>query len=315
MSAAEKRLKEIIRYANQPIARHYYTFSSPSLNWLAAGGRDYRGIRSGSLIELLGAKSSGKSTLALDLVANVQKRGESVIWFDLERWFDPLNVGPYAESLGVDTSKLALVYPDSAEEALTFAREALKGDDFTVVVIDSIAATVPESEWEKEYNEQSKLGEQARLIGRFVNQASMLAFDNNKLVVMLNQIRASISPMSQKTTKRFGGKLYEHMLDIAFEMVVTQHTDKERKKTVQIFTDKNRLGGEERLKAELTIEYGKGIRADLDIVDSAIRLGIVNQRGAWLNYNEYKTQGKDSAALTFPLDEIRAELEAYKGNP
>lgn len=312
----EKRFRDILRLANQPIPRHYYTFSSPSLNWLAAGGRDYRGIRSGSLIELLGAKSSGKSTLALDLVGNAQKRGDNVLWIDLERWFDPGTVGPYAQSLGVDTSNLVVAYPTEAEEALTLAREVLKGDTFDVVVIDSVAATVPEGEWEKEYNETSKLGEQARLIGRFVTQASMLAFDNNKLVIMLNQIRANISPMSQKSTKRFGGKAYEHMLDIAFELTVIQHTDKERKKTVQIFTDKNRLGGEERLKTELVIEYGKGIRADLDILEQAIKVGIVRQSGARYEYHTYKGHGKENSVKEFPLDDIKRELETYyqKGN-
>lgn len=310
MADIEKKWKDVISFASTPRERNYFTFTAPSLNWLASGGRDYRGIRSGTLIELVGAKSSGKSTLALDLVANAQRKDKLCMWIDIERWFDPSDVGDYATSLGVDTDKLYMVRPKTTEQAFDIVMSGIdSGVD--LIVIDSIAAAIPKDEWEKDFDDPERLGESAKLIKRLIQRASIMADDSNTLVVCLNQIRANISTMpNAKSTKRFGGKAYEHHLHQAYELTVTEHKDAEHWKKVSVFLEKNRIGGMERLKRDLVMSYGKGIRSDLDILDRAIDAGLVTQNGkTWLYYGELKAGGKENATKLFPLEKIRKELE------
>lgn len=310
IDALKAKYKDIITFASTPRERLHYTFTAPSLNWLASGGRDYRGIRSGTLIEFVGAKSSGKSTLALDLVSNAQQKDKMCMWIDIERWFDPTDVGDYAKSLGVDIDKLYMVRPKTTEQAFSIVMAGIdSGVD--VIVIDSIAAAIPKDEWEKDFDDPERLGESAKLIKRLVQRTSIMADDSNTLVIALNQVRSNITSMAgAKATKRFGGKAYEHHLHQAYELTVTEHKDAEHWKRVSVFLEKNRIGGMERLKRDLIISYGKGIRSDLDIIDRAIQEGIITQNGkTWLYYGELKAAGRENASVQFPLEEIRKELE------
>lgn len=311
LDAVKKRWKDVAEYAYVPRPRHYFKFSAPTLNYLASGGRDLRGIRSGALIEFVGAKSCGKSTLALDVVANAQAQGKDCFWFDIERWFDPVEVGKYAENLGVNINKLLLVRPKSTEQAFNLALEIIE-EGAGVVVIDSVAAAIPQDSWNKNMDDPNKLGESAKLVGEFARKATILADDSNTLVLMLNQIRANISTMSHKTTKRYGGRAYEHHLHQAYELTVTEHKDADKWKNVQVFLEKNRIGGEERLKGDLIVSYGRGFRVDLDVFNFALRLGIVQQiNKSWYEYDGKKYNGKDNAAREMPISKIRKELEQY----
>lgn len=312
----KKELQDIITFASTPRERFYYKFSAPSLNWLASGGRDYRGIRSGTLIEIVGAKSSGKSTIALDLVANAQAQGKTCLWIDLERWFDPSDVGEYATAMGVDTQSLYLARPKTSEQALEIAERAIDSG-IDLIVLDSIAALVPENEWEKNYDDPYRLGEVAQLVKRFIQRASILADDTNTVVVMLNQIRSNITSMpGAKSTKRFGGKVFEHHLHQAYELTAIEHKDAEHWKKVSVFLEKNRIGGMERLKRELVVSYGKGFRTDIDTLMCAVTAGIVDKKGAWYYYPsqsdpQYKAHGEDNATAKLPLDQIKEELERH----
>lgn len=303
------KYKDIISLASTPIKREFYKFSSPSLNYLACGGRGYWGMRSGAIMELVGARSSGKSTAALDLVGNAIRDNKTCLWIAIERWLDNETVGGYAKTMDIDLSKLAVARPKSTEDAFEIGQASIEAG-VNLLVIDSIAASVPKDEFDKDYDDNERMGESARLIKRFMQRATMLAYDSNTLVVVLNQIRANMSTMpNAKATKRFGGKPYEHALDVALEFTVTSHTDKERIKTVQVFTDKNRLGGEERIKRDLIIEYGKGFNWRRDVIEHCIEAGIVKQRGAWLEYNGISCNGKDSAVLKLPAAELKHILE------
>lgn len=297
-----KRFKDIADYADNEIPREYYPFSAPSLNYIASGGLDYKGIQSGILVELVGKKSCGKSTLALDLVAQAQKRDKLAVYADFERSLDP----NYAVKLGVDIGKLIRLRPESAEQGLEVIEETIKAGA-NIIVVDSLAMMVPSGEWEKNYSESPKMAMNAGLITRFINRANMLADAHNALIVLINQVRANFSPMARAETKPYGGFALEHGVRLIIQ--VSRIQNKETFTTVQAYTEKNKSRGAEKMKTEFQIEYGKGIRADMDILDTAIEAGIVSQRGPWLNYLDLKAQGKENACRDFPLEEIRKELE------
>lgn len=304
IDAVLKKFRQVVDYASTPIPRDYYQFSAPSLNWIVSGGQGVKGIQSGVMIELVGKKSSGKSTLALDLIAQAQRQDKLCVYADFERSLDP----SYAAKLGVDISQLVRIRPESAEQGLEVIEEVIKAGA-GIVVVDSLAMMVPRAEWDKSYDDSQKVAANAGLITRFVNRVNMLADSHNTLVVLINQVRANLNPMARAETKHYGGFALEHAVRMIIE--VSRIANKETFTTVQAVTSKNKLGGAERLKAEFQIEYGKGIRADLDIIDCAIAADIIQQRGPWLNFGELKAQGKENAILTFPLNQIRKELEQY----
>lgn len=299
-----KKFRDIATYADIEIPRDYYTFSAPSLTHVASGGQGLRGIQSGSIIEIAGAKSAGKSTISLDLIRNAQQQDKVCAILDYERSYSK----QYAEQLGVDTSKLIWVRPDYAEQGLDITEEMIKAG-VNLIVIDSVAMMLPKEDLEKTYDDSERMAAQAKLITRFINRVTMLADNNNALIVLLNQLRANISPMSRKESKHFGGYALAHGVRLSIELVRIQNKDTFT--TVQAFVEKNKLGGAERLKTEFQIEYGKGIRADLDIIDCAIAAEIIQQRGAWLEYAGKKVAGKENATREFDLNAISKELETY----
>lgn len=309
MSNIDQILKKytVIDYANTPIHRDYYTFSAPSLTHIASGGKNLRGIRSGSVIELVGKKSCGKSTLSLDLIAQAQKLDRLCAYVDYERTLDPV----YAERIGVDTAKLLRVKPDTAEQGLNIIEDLLK-NEVSLIVVDSIAMMLPKEELDKDYDDSPKMALSAGLLSRFIKRITPLADNYNALVVLINQIRANFStgfsPAARKETKHYGGYAIEHGLQYTIE--VSRVENKDTFARVQAFVEKNKMHGAERLKTEFIIEYGKGIRSDLDILDMAIAYGIVSQRGAWIEFCGDKYHGRDNAVLGLPLEEIQQQLES-----
>lgn len=304
----KKRYGTIVSTANTPIPRHYYKFSAPTLNWLVSGGRDFRGMRSGAVLELVGAKSSGKSTTALDLIGNAMRDGKQCFWIAIERWLDNETVGDYANTMGIDLSQLPVARPKTTEDAFTLAEKVI-GDGFNVVVIDSIAAAIPKDEWDKQYDDNERMGEMAKLVKRFIQRAGILAYDSNTLIVALNQVRANVTSMpGAKALKRFGGEAYKHALDVSLELTVTGKEGDAQK--VSVFSEWNRLGGAAKLKREILMEHGKGIRVDIDVVRWGVETGVIEKKGAWYRFQDVKAQGEDNAALELPINDIRKALDS-----
>jgi recombination protein RecA len=287
----KKRYKQFI---NIESPERWYKFSLLSLNRLVGG----KGVRGGRILQLLGDKSSGKTTLALDLARDTQKQEEIAAIIDFERTYDP----DYAEFLGVDTESLVLVKPDTAETGLAIAEELIDSG-VMLVIIDSIAAPITNSEREKDLNDSEKMAASAGLITRFLKRMIPKLDNTGALLVLINQNRANISTMSRKEKKPFGALAIQYLSSTTLELARIKNGENES--IVQVFVEKNKQGGIERLKAEITLAYGKGFDVFGDILLLALEQEIITKRGAWFYYGDMKAQGMEQAKLLFPIEEIR----------
>ncbi len=295
-----KKFSDYVQYANVPIERSYFQFSLPTLNLICSG--DLKGLRSGSIVQLVGKKSTGKTTLAFDLIVNAQNVDRTCAFVDFEHTFDP----DYASELGIQLEKLIYVHPDTAEKGLMIV-EALIDSGVHLIVIDSVAAMLPKDELEKTYEDNPKMAASAGLITRFLKRITGKVSHNNTLIVLINQMRANVSLMARKETKPFGGYALEHGLQVSLEL--SRIGTKDNLATIQVFAEKNKQG-KERQKTEVFLDSGKGFRADIDTIDLCIEKGIIKQKGAWLEYGDSRAQGKENACSTLPLYELRSRLQS-----
>lgn len=303
--------KQYGQFINPDLPEPYYKFSLISLNTLVGG----KGLRGGRIVQLVGAKSCGKSTISLDLIANAQKDGKPCALIDFERAFDP----EYAEYLGVDvngvfedgiTPKFTLIKPDTAETGLEIC-EALIESGTMLVVIDSVAAAVSKSEADKTLNDNERMMGTAGLIGRFLKRILPKVNDRGAMLIVINQIRANVSSMpNAKATKPFGGFPLQHNNSMTIEF--TRIKNGEDESIVQCFTEKNRQGGKERRKCEITMRYGEGFDIAQDVILNALNAGIIDKKGAWLYTTvdgvEYKAQGMEKAREILPIERLRELL-------
>lgn len=292
------KYKAFIKAASTVNSMQHFPFSLMSLN-LAIG--DIQGIRGGRVVQIIGNPSSGKSTLALDLIANAQKNGLNCAYVDFERTFDP----KYSRVVGVDLDKLQMVKPDFAEQGLEITELLIKEGNVKLVVIDSIPAAVPSTESEKGYNDAEKMAVAAGYITRFCRRIVPIVDNYNALVVILNQYRANISTLARSESKPYGPRALGYASSLIIELTRVKNED--LKTIVQARATKNKLAPERKV-AEFTLTYGKGPEVETDLMLLAEQYGIVTKRGAWYNYGELKAQGVDNAKLVFPLEEIRQKL-------
>jgi recombination protein RecA len=269
-----------------------------SLN-LAVG--DIRGIKAGRIVQLIGNPSSGKSTLALDLIANAQRQGLQCAYVDFERTFD----AGYSETLGVNLDSLRMVKPDFAEQGLEITELLVKEGNIQLVVIDSIPAAVPSSESEKGYNDAEKMAVAAGYITRFCRRVVPIVDNYNAIVLILNQYRANISTLARSESKPYGPRALGYASSLIIEL--TRVKNEELKTIVQARVTKNKLAPERKM-SEFTLVYGTGPEVAVDLLTLAEQYGIVIKRGAWYVYGESKAQGIDNAKNLFPLEEIKAKL-------
>lgn len=295
-------LKQYKGMVNVERQETYIPFSSPTLNTLVGG----KGVRSGRLIQLIGDKSSGKTTLALDLVRNAQKivndKGEprGVVYVDFERTYDPA----YAAICGVDTDNLFVVTPPSTELGFEIVEEVAKAGA-ALIVIDSVPAAVPSIELEKEYTEEQKMAIGASIITRFCKRIVPVLDDHNVLLVVINQWRANFSTMSKRVVSPYGPKQLQYSSSLTIEL--TRIKNEDVRTTVQVVVEKSKQG-KEREKAEIIIGYAQGLDIAADIILNAIERGIVTQSGAWFKYGELRAQGMENAKSIFPIEELRSKL-------
>lgn len=277
------------------------------------------GVPKGRIIEVYGPESSGKTTVALHMVAEVQKRGGIAGFIDAEHALDPV----YAKNIGVDIDNLYISQPDNGEQALEITETMVRSGAVDIVIIDSVAALVPKAEIDGEMGD-SHVGLQARLMSQALRKLTAVISKSNCIVVFINQLREKVGIMFGNPETTTGGralKFYSSIrLDVRRIESLKQGGDVVGNRT-RIKVVKNKIAPPFK-EAEFDIMFGKGISREGDILDLAAEASIVIKSGAWFAYNDAKIgQGRENAKqylLDNPAicDEIEAKVrEKYMLHP
>jgi recombination protein RecA len=269
---------------------HVDTFGSGSLSLdLALGG----GFPKGRIIEVYGPESSGKTTLTLHAVAEIQKEGGTAAFVDAEHALDP----QYARRLGVKLEDLYISQPDSGEQALEITETLVRSNAVDLIVVDSVAALVPRAELEGEMGD-AHMGLQARLMSQALRKLAGVINKSNTTVIFINQIRMKIGVMFGNPETTTGGnalKFYSSVrLDIRRIGQIKEGEDVTGSR-VRVKVVKNKVAPPFRT-AEFDVMYNQGISIAGDVLDLAVIHGVVGKSGAWFDYKDQKVaQGRESA--------------------
>jgi recombination protein RecA len=251
------------------------------------------GIPKGKIIEIFGPESSGKTTLALHVIAEAQKKGGIAVFIDAEHALDP----KYAQKIGVDLDNLYISQPDYGEQALEIAESLLRSGAVDVIVIDSVAALVPKDELEGEIGE-AHVGKQARLMAQALRKLKSLAHNANTAVIFINQLREKIGVMFGNPETTPGGRALKFFADMRLDVRRigdAKEGDNKVGSRVRVKVVKNKLAPPFR-EAEFDMIYGEGICKLCDLIDTASELGVIKKSGAWYSYGETRLgQGRDQA--------------------
>jgi len=267
------------------------------------------GLPKGRVIEIYGPESSGKTTLAIHVIAEAQKKGGMCAFIDAEHAFDSV----YAQKLGVDIDNLLISQPDYGEQALEIADRLILSGALDVVVIDSVAALVPKSELEGEMGD-SKMGLQARLMSQALRKLTATINKTNSCCIFINQLREKIGVMFGNPETTTGGNALKFYASVRLDirrMAQIKDGDDSIGNHVKVKVVKNKVAPPFRL-AEFDIIYGEGISKVGEIVDMGVELGIVQKSGSWFSYNNDKLgQGRESVKqLMLDNPEMANEIEA-----
>ncbi len=266
------------------------------------------GIPRGRVTEIYGPEASGKTTLALHVVANAQKNGGIAAFIDAEHALDPI----YARNLGVNIEELLLSQPDSGEQALEITEILLKSGALDVIVIDSVAALVPRAELEGEMGD-THVGLQARLMSKAMRKLTGVVSKTKTSVVFINQLREKIGIMFGNPEVTPGGralKFYSSVrLDIRRIDLIKSGTDVVGNR-VRVKVAKNKVAPPFKI-AEFDIMYGLGISREGSLLDVGSELGVLEKSGSWYSYKEERIgQGRENAKIFLMQNEkIREEIE------
>ena len=294
--------------------RHIDVISSGSISLDIALG--IGGYPKGRIIEIYGPESSGKTTFALHAIAEAQKSGGRAAFIDAEHSLDP----NYARNLGVNTDELLLSQPDNGEQALEICEALVRSGAISIIVIDSVAALVPQAEIEGEMGD-SHVGLQARLMSQALRKLSGVISKTNTIAIFINQLREKVGIMFGNPETTPGGRALKFYSSVRLEI----------RKGEQIKNGENVVGNKTNIKVVknkmappfkncvVDISYGKGVSKEGEVVDLASEAGIVEKTGAWYAYKGEKLgQGKENVKELFAknqelFNEIETKVRDYYG--
>ncbi len=266
------------------------------------------GVPKGRIVEIYGPESSGKTTVALHMVAEVQKNGGIAGFIDAEHALDPV----YAKNIGVDIDNLYISQPDNGEQALEIAETMVRSGAVDIIIVDSVAALVPKAEIEGDMGD-SHMGLQARLMSQALRKLTAAISRSNCIVIFINQLRQKIGVMFGNPETTTGGNALKFYASVRLDVrrveslkqggeVIGNHT--------KIKIVKNKVAPPFK-EAEFDIMFGKGISRSADILDLATNQNIVVKSGAWFAYNDEKIgQGRENAKLYLEQNpEVLNEIE------
>ncbi len=274
------------------------------------------GVPKGRIIEVYGPESSGKTTVALHMVAEVQKRGGIAGFIDAEHALDPV----YAKNIGVDIDNLYISQPDNGEQALEITETMVRSGAVDIIIVDSVAALVPKAEIDGDMGD-SHVGLQARLMSQALRKLTAVISKSNCIVIFINQLREKVGVMFGNPETTTGGralKFYSSIrLDVRRIEALKQGGEIVGNRT-RIKVVKNKVAPPFR-EAEFDIMFGKGISREGDILDLAASLGVVQKSGAWFAYRDDKIgQGRENAKQYLRehpevMDEIEHQVRVSYG--
>ena len=253
------------------------------------------GYPKGRIIEIFGPESSGKTTLALHAIAECQKNGGRAAFIDAEHAIDPI----YAKNLGVDINELILSQPDNGEQALEIAEMLASSGSINLIIVDSVAALVPQAELDGEMGDSS-VGLQARLMSKAMRKIAGILNKKECAVIFINQLREKVGVMYGNPETTSGGRALKFYASIRIDIRRTEAIKQGSEiigNTCRVKIVKNKVSPPFK-QCEIDIIYGQGISKEAEVLDRAVELGLIRKAGAWFEYNGNKiAQGRDAAKL------------------
>ena len=275
------------------------------------------GLPKGRIIEIYGPESSGKTTLALSVIAQSQKKGGTCAFIDAEHALDP----SYAKKIGVDIDNLLISQPDAGEQALEIADTLVRSGAIDVLVVDSVAALVPKAELEGEMGD-SHMGLQARLMSQALRKLTSTVSRSNTLIIFINQIRMKIGVMFGNPETTTGGNAVKFYASVRIDIrCIGSIKDKEDVigSQTRVKIVKNKVAPPFKI-VDFDIMYGEGISKTGELIDLGVKAGIVEKAGAWFSYKGEKLgQGRENAKLFLKenpavAEEIENKIRADAGH-
>lgn len=271
---------ESITVLGEDINRKFPAISTGSLSIDNAIG--IGGLPMGRIIEIYGPESSGKTTLTLSTIAEAQKEGLVCAFIDAEHALDPR----YARDIGVDLDSLILSQPDYGEQAMNILEDLINTNAVNLIVVDSVAALTPKAEIEGEVGDHH-VGTQARMMSQSLRKITSVTKKNNCTVIFINQIRMKIGVMFGNPETTTGGNALKFYASVRLDIRRTgslKEGDENIGNEVRIRVIKNKVAPPFK-EANTVILYGKGFDQDSELIDYAVKFGIINKAGAWYSYN------------------------------